>query len=113
MSGVDQRLAVYGSLAPGEVNHDQLAGLSGEWLQGHITGRLMMKGWGADLGYPALTLDPNGERIEVKLFHSPDLPGHWDRLDEFEGDGYRRAIISVNTDKGPVEAWIYLDAEAP
>lgn len=113
MSQVDHYLAVYGSLAPSEVNHDQLARLSGEWIEGHITGRLVMKGWGADLGYPALIPDDGGERLDIKLFHSSDLPDHWDRLDEFEGDGYRRAIISVNTDKGPVEAWIYLDADAP
>lgn len=113
MSSVDHYLAVYGSLAPGEVNHHELAGLSGEWSSGYITGRLVMKGWGADLGYPALTPDASGERIGVKLFHSSDLPAYWNRLDEFEGEGYRRAVISVSTDNGPIEAWIYLNAEAP
>lgn len=105
-------LAVYGSLAPGEVNHRQLAGLNGEWRSGHVTGRLVHKGWGADLGYLALIPDTDGEHIAVQLFHSPDLPEHWDRLDEFEGSGYRRTVISVNCEDGPVDAWIYIDASA-
>lgn len=109
---VDHKLAVYGSLAPGEVNHHQLAGLTGQWCSGHVTGRLVHKGRGADLGYLALVPDADGDEIKVQIFYSPDLPDHWDRLDTFEGEGYRRAVITVVTENGLVDAWIYLDAPA-
>lgn len=110
MTSIDHSLAVYGSLAPGKENHHQLADLRGEWRHGHVTGRLVEKGWGADMGYLALIPDADGTRIDVQIFHSPDLPDHWARLDEFEGDGYRREAISVITANGPVEAWIYVEA---
>ena len=31
----------------------------------------------------------------MKLFTSPDLPARWQRLDRFEGDGYRRILVPV------------------
>lgn len=108
---VDTRLATYGTLAPGRVNHHQLAGLQGHWRQGTVRGTLVETGWGATLGFPALVLDPEGSVIDVHLFESPDLPDHWDRLDEFEGDGYRRVIACVSTADGEMEAWIYVSAD--
>ena len=109
---VDHHLAVYGSLAPGRSNHDQLAGLRGEWLSGHVRGRLLPNGWGVALGYPALALADDGEAIAVQLFVSPDLPAHWERLDAFEGEGYARVQATVTTAAGAVAAWIYADAGA-
>ena len=106
-SGTDDRLAVYGSLAPGRENHGQLAGLNGHWLRGTVRGRLTQSGWGATLGYLGLTLEPEGPLVEVQLFESPDLPAHWPRLDAFEGDGYRRVMTSVTTADAVVTAWIY------
>jgi gamma-glutamylcyclotransferase (GGCT)/AIG2-like uncharacterized protein YtfP len=84
------RLATYGSLAPGRSNHHQLDGLEGRWLAGRVNGTLVAAGWGAGLGYPALTLDPDGPEISVEVFESVDLPAHWERLDAFEGPGYQR-----------------------
>jgi gamma-glutamylcyclotransferase (GGCT)/AIG2-like uncharacterized protein YtfP len=110
---VDHRLATYGTLAPGRVNHHQLAGLSGEWTTGTIRGRLVETGWGAALGYPALVLDAEGEAIAVHLFTSADLPAHWARLDAFEGAEYRRGEVAVETAQGVVPAWIYLAADGP
>lgn len=111
---IDHRLATYGTLAPGRVNHHQLAGLEGAWTTGTIRGRLIQTGWGAALGYPALVLDDGqsteGEAIAVHLFTSADLPSHWDRLDAFEGAEYRRGEVMVETAEGPVTAWIYLAA---
>jgi gamma-glutamylcyclotransferase (GGCT)/AIG2-like uncharacterized protein YtfP len=109
----DHRLACYGTLAPGRSNHHQLAGLRGAWRTGSIAGRLMPEGWGASQGYPALLLDPPGQRVEIHLFESPELPLHWPRLDAFEGPGYVRTAVSIDTDDGPVEAWIYLGAGRP
>lgn len=108
---IDSRLAVYGTLAPGKPNHHQLSGLDGVWVPGSVRGRLVRKGWGVDYGYPAIVLDPDGPEVAVQLFVSPDLAAHWQRLDDFEGDGYRRERVMVTTADGPVEAWIYAEAD--
>jgi len=109
----DTRLATYGSLAPGRANHRELEDLKGSWRTGTVRGRLVDGGWGSALGYPGLVLDPLGPEVKVHLFESPDLPNHWPRLDEFEGDGYRRAITQVQTDHDKVDAWIYVLASKP
>lgn len=106
----DTRFATYGTLAPGRVNHGQLAPLKGRWREGHVTGRLVDAGWGAALGFPGLVLDPQGSPVAVQLFESPDLPEHWARLDAFEGPGYRRVVVPVDTAEGVLEAWIYVIA---
>lgn len=98
--GADRRLIVYGSLAPGGKNHHELAGLRGTWRAGRITGRLREQGWGWALGYPCLAWDPRGEPIGAHLFESDDLPQHWQRLDDFEGDGYERILAPFDADDG-------------
>jgi gamma-glutamylcyclotransferase (GGCT)/AIG2-like uncharacterized protein YtfP len=106
----DTRLAVYGTLAPGEPNHHQLTGLEGSWRRGKVRGRLYPRGWSATLGYPALILDPASDEVPVQIFESGDLPGHWARLDAFEGEGYRRVVAWISTADGAVEAQIYAAA---
>ena len=106
----DTRFATYGTLAPGRVNHHQLAGLKGRWQQGTVRGRLVDAGWAAALGHPGLVLDPLGPVVEVYLFESAELPDHWPRLDEFEGTGYRRVVTQVHTADGELDAWIYVTA---
>ncbi len=81
------RLAVYGSLAACRPNHHQMRGLSGRWIEGTVRAELLREGWGAELGYPGLVLDPDGPTVGVQPFDSPDLADHWTRLDEFEGIG--------------------------
>lgn len=107
----DTRLAVYGTLAPGKSNHDQLAALRGSWRAGTVRGRLLQHGWAVEQGYPSLVLEPDGAQISVLIFESSDLPAHWSRLDEFEGPEYQRVITEVQTDNGSVLAWIYTSAE--
>ncbi len=107
-NSADMRLATYGTLAPGRVNNDQLAGLKGHWRQGTVRGRLFEIGWGAALGYPGIILDTSGTNVEVHIFESPDLPNHWRRLDEFEGKGYRRVVTKVSTKDGDLAASIYV-----
>ncbi|HET6866069.1 MAG TPA: gamma-glutamylcyclotransferase [Solirubrobacteraceae bacterium] len=107
----EMRLATYGTLAPGRQNHAQLSELAGRWLVGQVRGSLVDAGWGAELGYPALVLDPGGPPIEVFVFESEALRDHWDRLDEFEGAGYRRTAVDVSTDEGVLPASIYVLAE--
>ena len=107
-TSADTRLATYGTLASGRVNHNQLADLKGYWQQGTVRGRLVEAGWGAKLGYPGLILDPSGQVIEVHVFESPELPNHWLRLDEFEGAGYRRVVTEVRTADGDLDVSIYV-----
>lgn len=106
----DTRLATYGTLSPGRVNHGQLAMLKGRWLQGTVRGRLLDAGWGTEIGFPGLVLDPGGPVVEAHVFESLELPAHWSRLDEFEGPDYRRVITEVDTPEGIVTAWIYVVA---
>ena len=77
-----------------------------------MRGRRFESGWGAALGFPGLVLDEHGEVVEVQLFESPDLPAHWQRLDEFEGPGYRRVTVAVALAEGTLPASIYVLAPA-
>ncbi|MCZ6835807.1 MAG: gamma-glutamylcyclotransferase [Planctomycetota bacterium] len=109
------RLAVYGSLAPGMSNHHHLSEMRGEWSEGWIEGVLHDRGWGAGMGFPGIVLEMGGPRAKVHLFESPDLPEHWRRLDEFEGEQYQRCPVLVHFDKGlPSLAFTYaLKEESP
>ncbi len=106
----EHRLVTYGTLAPGQVNHGQLAALDGTWSTGTVRGRLLKEGWGAAHDCPGIVLG-DGEDIEVSIFESEDLPAHWPRLDAFEGDEYRRVRVQVTTGQGDVEGYIYALAE--
>jgi len=64
----DTRLAIYGTLAPGRVNHHQISALTGKWQRGTVKGKLMSSGWGAAVGFPGLILDPLGPSVDVHLF---------------------------------------------
>lgn len=103
-----ERLFVYGSLAPGRPNEHILAAVPGSWAPASVSGRLREEGWGAALGFPGLDLDEQGETIEGFVFSSEQLADHWTRLDEFEGDGYRRILADVRLGDGQaVKAHIY------
>jgi gamma-glutamylcyclotransferase (GGCT)/AIG2-like uncharacterized protein YtfP len=80
----------------------------GHWLRGQVFGTLVDAGWGADLGFPALVLDPGGTAIDVHVFESADLPAHWSRLDQFEGPGYNRVTTTVHTSNGDLMASVYV-----
>ena len=90
-----ERLAVYGSLAPGRSNHHMVAPLGGTWTDGVVEGDLAQFGWGAAIGYPALRLRPGGPPVPVHVLTSPALPGRWAELDAFEGAEYRRVLVPV------------------
>lgn len=108
---VDRRLATYGSLAPGSVNEGELAPIPGTWREGTVRGHLLDAGWGEDIGYPGIVLDPGASPVDVWLLESDDLPDHLERLDAFEGDGYARVRTTVHLEDGDVEAWIYVLAK--
>lgn len=112
--GASQRLIVYGSLVPVGSNHDVIAGLEGAWRRGWITGELVEAGWGSDMGYPALRWDPRGDRIPAHLLDSPELPGFWEQLDEFEGQEYRRILVPFfDGDGSCVVGQVYADRARP
>lgn len=103
-----ERLFVYGTLAPGEVNAAQLAQVAGHWQQASVTGYYDVMGWGKTQGYPGVVLDPGGESIAGWLLTSSQLHRHWPRLDRFEGSRYRRQIVRVRTATGKqLRAYIY------
>ena len=108
------RLVIYGSLAPGQPNHTVIQDIHGTWLEGFVRGHLHESGRGAAMGYPAMKWNPRGERIAVKLFQSEALADHWERLDRFEGEGYVRILVPVETTGGVIAvANIYALRERP
>lgn len=105
------RLASYGSLAPGEVNYNQMDGMQGVWSKGTVRGKLIKAGWGVHYGFPGFILDPTGPEVPFHIFESFDLLDHWARLDEFEGEGYFRTPVMVQTEDGEKECCVYLVGE--
>ncbi|MDZ4701838.1 MAG: gamma-glutamylcyclotransferase family protein [Rhodothermales bacterium] len=97
-----RRLAVYGTLAPGEVNADQLSSLAGTWSPAVLRGERSANGWGLTWGYPGFRWDEAGTDVPALLFESDELPVHWGRLDQFEGLDYRRILVPMYRPAGSV-----------
>ncbi|HWC24655.1 MAG TPA: gamma-glutamylcyclotransferase family protein [Flexivirga sp.] len=93
-------LFVYGTLAPGRPNEHVLASVRGTWEPATVRGRLLQHGWGAAVGFPGIVLDDDGPEVEGMLLSSEDLSHSWERLDQFEGDGYARVQASVRRRNG-------------
>ncbi|MCO7223527.1 gamma-glutamylcyclotransferase [Pleionea sp. CnH1-48] len=103
-----KRLFVYGTLAPGRVNHHVLANVPGNWESASLKGHLFYEGWGADMGCPGIVPSETGESVEGYVLSSDCLEEYWDRLDEFEGSGYQRELAKVKLANGEfVEAFVY------
>lgn len=99
---------VYGSLAPNKPNAHILEKLNGTWEEGFVYGKLVSSGWGADIGFPGIVLDDNGDKISGFIFYSDNLPNYWVQLDEFEGADYIRQPVKVITKSGNiVNSFIY------
>ena len=96
------RLFVYGSLAPGRPNAQVLAQVSGTWEAATVRGTLRQEGWGAAIGYPGIVLNEHGDEVPGFLFCSEELDAHWARLDQFEGQGYKRVSVSARLEDGSV-----------
>lgn len=102
------RLFVYGTLAPGRPNEHVLRDVPGTWEPGTVRGRLIQEGWGAAVGFPGIVPSEDGDEVPGFVFTSTDLATHWDRLDEFEGDGYVRLLVPARlTDGTVVQAYVY------
>lgn len=113
MKVLPQVLFVYGTLAPNGPNEHILVNIGGTWQPGTVRGRLHEAGWGADMGYPGLTLDEQGESVKGFLFYSTQLHDHWAVLDEFEGNEYERVVaIAALSDGSQVETFVYVLKQA-
>ncbi|MDQ6672664.1 MAG: molybdopterin-dependent oxidoreductase, partial [Chloroflexota bacterium] len=89
------RLAAYGTLMPGQSNHALLVDVPGTWVDGTVEGvRFIAK------GFPAFTPGPGCGQVRVSVLTSAALPGHWARLDAFEGSDYRRTVVPVRLPDG-------------
>ena len=100
----DHKLVVYGTLAPGKVNHEILSSIEGTWDKCKINGHIFKKN-----GLPYFARDPNESQIEAHLFSSNLLPDSWNRLDQFEGSGYKRVLIPVTRTQGICVASIFVE----
>ena len=103
-----EQLFVYGTLAPGRPNEHVLGEIEGTWEVATVTGTLRQDGWGAEMGYPGIDLDEQGDEIQGFLFSSEALSDHWAMLDEFEGEAYERVLTEVKLrDNRRMDAYIY------
>lgn len=95
-----ERLFVYGTLAPGRPNEHVLADVPGVWEPATVRGELVQQGWGSAAGYPGIVLDDSGPEVHGFVFGSEELNRRWKRLDDFEGDEYRRVLAPVRLSGG-------------
>ena len=104
-----ERLFIYGTLAPGQINHHILQSIPGHWEKASVKGKLLKEGWGSAHGFPGLVPVTDGENgpyedntklVQGYLFSSEKLSSHWSMLDEFEGPGYQRQLVEVKTING-------------
>ena len=104
-----EKLFVYGTLGPGRPNEHVLKAIGGVWENATVRGKLRQEGWGAEIGYPGIDLDENGEEMGGFLFISENLSSHWKALDDFEGEGYERVVTQAKLeDESIVDAYIYI-----
>lgn len=97
-----RRLAVYGTLAPGEVNHTIVADLGGEWGAGAVRGELETGD-----GFPRFRWNQSGPEVAVRVLTPIDLPEHFPRIDRFEGRSYNRSLVPVVMDGSLVVCNLY------
>ncbi len=97
-----QRLAVYGTLAPGGANESILAGIQGEWTDGVVQGEIS-----ENAGLLFFRWRESGQEVAVKLLTSNDLPNHLLRIDRFEGKKYTRILVPVTCESDLIVANIY------
>lgn len=85
------RLAVYGTLAPGQPNESVLSRMRGSWIEGNVKGHVYPVA-----GLPVFEWNTNAEKIPIKLLDSRELPKNLSSIDKFEGSGYKRILIPVS-----------------
>ncbi len=105
--GCERKLAVYGTLAPGECNHDQVAALGGTWQRVAVRGRRAVR------DYPVFTWDEAAAATPMLLLESALLRAAWPRLDAFEGPDYCRILVPVALPSGEWDVANLYEARTP
>lgn len=101
-------LFVYGTLMPNCPNGHVLENIVGKFIPATVKGKLVDAGWSASMGYPGIKLDEDGDTVHGYLFYSNNLINHWDYLDEFEGEEFKREEVCVTRyDELEVDTYIY------
>lgn len=95
-----QSLIIYGTLAPGRSNHSEVQHIKGEWKKGIVKGKLLAVGE----GYLAFQHTQTGEEQDIEAFvlFSEEWMDNWPRLDEFEGEDYRRILAKYELNSGEI-----------
>lgn len=99
----ENKLIIYGTLAPGKPNHHKMTHIKGEWKPAILKGgKLETKGWGADLGFNGFIPAPENEQTDIPCYvlFSDELNQNWAALDEFEGEGYKRILAIYDLENG-------------
>jgi gamma-glutamylcyclotransferase (GGCT)/AIG2-like uncharacterized protein YtfP len=91
----NESLFIYGSLQPGAPNEHVLSAVEGCWEPAFVRGRLVDAGWGAELGYPGLIIDNEGQEVHGQLFTSSALGAKLAELDQLEGEEYTRTVLTA------------------
>lgn len=104
MTQTINQLFIYGTLAPGRPNEHILAKFSGTWATAIVKGHLRKEGWGAEMGYPGMVLDPAGDEINGFVFTTDDLDVILPELDAFEGKDYQRIVAQATLADGAIRA---------
>jgi len=99
----DERLVVYGTLAPGQPNHRMIEDLDGEFSCCSVRGLISETD-----GLPCFAWGPAQDEVEAQLFGSRQLSDRWGSLDRFEGRGYKRRLIPATTGGRLAVATIYV-----
>ncbi|HEY7160560.1 MAG TPA: gamma-glutamylcyclotransferase family protein [Acidobacteriota bacterium] len=94
-------LVVYGTLAPGRVNHNIVEHIVGTWRDDvYVEGEFVNSGWAVEFGYPMIRWVACGSQVSSYLLTSEMLPAYWRALDRFEGSEYCRILIPVFDQQG-------------
>ncbi len=94
------KLAIYGTLAPGKVNHHHIAELGGEWRGAAVRGSLGAVPCGVHQALPAMVLDPAASPHPLQVLVCQRLADAWARLDAFEGAEMQRLLVPLEGDGG-------------
>lgn len=99
----ENKLIIYGTLAPGKPNHHKISHIKGDWKSAVLKGgKLESKGWGADLGFNGYVPAKENEQTNISCYvlFSDGLIKYWEFLDEFEGVGYKRILAEYELGNG-------------
>jgi len=97
------KLVSYGTLSPGQLNHELIADVQGTWEECLIRGDVCSIG-----GLTVFSWNPAGQEEKAQLFISAELPAAWSRIDTFEGSRYKRRLIPIRTRAGISVANVYV-----